>query len=188
MDHAERFGLEAVTIEGLASHLGIAKTTIYRRWPNFSALITDAVLSQVQKMAPLEERGSLRETFEAPMKRLAAMYAGPRGSVIRSLIGRAQSDPELVKQIEERWVEPRREIARGLLRRAIVRGEIKANSDPDVILDCLYGPIYHRLLVPYRDSGSNEFIDEFVERVLDIVFDGIGTPVGRRPHLSRRKL
>jgi AcrR family transcriptional regulator len=178
LDLADRFGLEAVTIEGLASHLGIAKTTIYRRWPNVSTLLTDAILSEVTKMAPLRELGTVRETFEASMKRLVALYTSSRGAVLRSLIGRAQQDEKLVKQIEDRWVEPRREIARGFLRNAASRGEIAPDSDPDVILDCLYGPIYHRLLVPYRNSVMN---DLFVDRVLDTVFGHISRVSEKRP-------
>jgi len=177
LEHADRLGLEAVTIEGLASHLGIAKTTIYRRWPNFASLITDAVLSDVTSMAPLHEYPSARQTFEVQMKQLAGIYAGPRGRLIRSVMGRAQLDPELVKQIGERWIEPGKEMSRAILRKGVVRGEIKANRDPDVILTCLYGAIYHRFLVPYKVSRTAESIEVFVERVLDIVFDGVSTGI-----------
>jgi AcrR family transcriptional regulator len=184
LDHADRFGLEALTIEGLASHLGIAKTTIYRRWPNSSSLIADAVLSDVTKMTPLHEYASARQTFGVQMKQLAAMYAGPRGRLIRSVMGRAQLDPELVKQIGERWIEPGKKMSRAILHKAVMRGEIKADSDPDVLLTCLYGSIYHRFLVPFKDSGTTEAIEDFVERVLDIVFDGVAAGIEKKSSVS----
>ncbi len=170
LDFAARFGLDAVTVEGLSAHLGIAKTTIYRRWPNVSVLLTDAVLSEVTRMASLDELATARETFGAAMKRLVHMYTSPKGEVVRALLGRAQLDAGLVRQIEDRWVEPRREIARDILHRAKLRGELKPDVDADILLDCLYGPIYHRLLVPYKHARLDSV---FVDRVLNLVFDAI---------------
>ena len=31
-------------------------------------------------------------------------------------------------------------------------GELRAGLDPDVVLDALYGPFYHRLPVPYKNG------------------------------------
>jgi hypothetical protein len=41
-----------------------------------------------------------------------------------------------------RWVEPRRQVAREIVRHALQSGELRAGLDPDA----LYGPFYHRLL------------------------------------------
>jgi hypothetical protein len=61
-------------------------------------------------------------------------------------------------------------IARAIIRRGIDSGELRAGLDPDVVLDALYGPIYHRLLVPYTDARIS---DKYVDTVVDIVFGGL---------------
>jgi AcrR family transcriptional regulator len=170
MDLAEQMGIDAVSMESLASHLGIGKTTLYRRWPNISALLMDAILLAVNEAAPIEELPTIRESVSVAMKRLVNMYTSPRGDLLRAILGRAQTDASLIKAIGDRWVEPRRKIARGILRQAARRGEIKPGLNPDIILDALYGPIYHRLLLPYKDASLNEL---FVDRVVEIVFDGM---------------
>ncbi len=170
LELAEQSGLDSVTVEGIADYAGVAKTTIYRRWPNVSSILMDAVLSQVNAAAPIEEQSTLRETFAVSMKLLTKLYAGRNGKILRALIGRAQVEESLREAIETRWVEPRRKLARELLRRGMRRGEIRPDLDTDVVLDLLYGAIYHRLLVPYKNGKLNE---RFVEVLLDAVFGGI---------------
>src|SRR3979490_1474957 len=42
LELGEEVGFDALTIEGIADRTGVAKTTMYRRWPNVSALGLDA--------------------------------------------------------------------------------------------------------------------------------------------------
>jgi hypothetical protein len=89
---------------------------------------------------------------------------------MRTLVARAQSDPKLLDAISRRWVEPRRDIARGFVRAGIEQGELRAGIDPDIVLDALYGPFYHRILVPYVGATLS---DEYVDALVDLVFDGL---------------
>ena len=89
---------------------------------------------------------------------------------MRPLLGRAQVDDRLREAVKTRWVEPRRQIAREIIRRGMANGELRPGLDPDVVLDALYGPIYHRLLVPYGDAGIS---DAYVDEVIDTVFGGL---------------
>ncbi len=178
LELAESSGLDSLTVEGIADHCGIAKTTIYRRWPNVSAILMDAVLSQVTAAAPLKEQSTVRQTFAVSMKLLIKLYTSPDGDILRTLIGRAQVDDSLRITIETNWVEPRRKLAREVLRRGIQRGEIRPDLDTDIVLDLIYGAIYHRLLVPYKMAKLNE---RFADDILDTVFRGVDA------HLSSRK-
>ena len=87
--------------------------------------------------------------------------------------------------VKARWVEPRRRIAREVVRRGIDSGELREGLDVDVVLDALYGPIYHRLLVPYDDAPLS---DVFIDRVIDHVFGGLerNTAGGGGDHPARR--
>ena len=163
-------GFDALTVELLAERTGIAKTTIYRRWPNISTVVMDAFLAEVDRAAPIVDLATARESLTVSMKSLARLYRGPYGSTLRVLIGRAQIDGELRSAVMTRWVEPRRAVARSIVRRGIVSKEIRGGLDPDLILDALYGPIYHRLLVPYENI---ELSDSYIENLVDTIFTGV---------------
>jgi len=117
-------------------------------------------------------RGDLLSLLR-PWARLASKR--PYGRVIAALLTEAQTDPVFARQYRTRFVEPRREQARAIFRRAIGRGEIPADTKIEVALDLLYGPVYHRLL-----HGHAPLNDRFVRDVIDTALDGIAPPTTAR--------
>jgi AcrR family transcriptional regulator len=170
LELGEELGFDGLTVEAVAARAGVGKTTLYRRWPNVWAVVMDAFLADMTRIAPIQEYGTVRENLRASMKSLARAYRGKTGRILRPLIGRAQVDEDLRQAIATRWVEPRRRIAREVIRRGIESGELRADLDADVVLDALYGPIYHRLLVPYNEAPLS---DAFIDGVVDCVFEGL---------------
>jgi AcrR family transcriptional regulator len=170
LDLGEELGFAGLTVEGIAARAGVAKTTIYRRWPNVWAIIMDAFLAEVTRMAPLQERPTARESFAASMRLLARAYRSRQGKVLRPLLGQAQMDDKLREAVRKRWVEPRREVAREIVRRGVENGELRTGLDADVVLDALYGPFYHRLLVPYENAPIS---DAYIDALVDTVFGGV---------------
>ncbi|TRW82055.1 TetR/AcrR family transcriptional regulator [Mycolicibacterium sp. 018/SC-01/001] len=170
LELGDELGFESLTVERLAQRTGVAKTTIYRRWPNISTVVMDAFLAEAQAEAPIADMPSARESLAASLRSLAALYRGRHGDSLRALIARAQADNELRQAVVDRWVEPRREVARAVIRRGMATEEFRSGLDPDVVLDMLYGPIYHRLLVPYRNADLS---DAYVDSLIDSVLHGI---------------
>ena len=74
------------------------------------------------------------------------MKRSPLGPTLRFLTAEIHSDPSLAAAWRERFVGPVRLNRRPIVERAINRGEIPTGSDPELILDMLYGPLYHRYL------------------------------------------
>jgi AcrR family transcriptional regulator len=171
LELGEELGFDGVTVEGVAARAGVGKTTIYRRWPNVWAIVMDAFLAEVTRQAPIQEWATARESLAASMRLLARAYRGRQGKVLRPLLGRAQVDEELRKAVREHWVVPRRHIAREIVRRGIASGELRAGLDPEAVLDALYGPFYHRLLLPYDDDAP--ISDAYVDALVDVVFGGL---------------
>ncbi len=166
----EELGFEGLTVEGIAARSGIAKTTIYRRWANVGAIVMDAFLADVTRLAPIQVRSTARESFTSSMRLLGRAYRGRLGKILRPLLGRAQVDQNLREAVRTRWVEPRRQIAREIVCRGIQSGELRPGLDPDIVLDALYGPFYHRLLVPYNNGMIS---DRFIDALVDTVFGGV---------------
>jgi len=163
-------GLPAVSMDAVAERAGVSKATIYRWWRTKETLALDALYNEWAAAAPpARSTGSLRGDLLAllrPWGRLAS--SRPYGRVISALVTEAQMDPEFAAVYQSRFVEPRREQARAIFRRAIERGEIPENTKVEVALDLLYGPLYHRLLHGYAPLN-----DRFVRDIVDTALDGI---------------
>ncbi len=163
----EKSGFGGLTIEAVAERAGVGKATIYRWWPNKAALIADSFKSAVVRDTRFPDTGSIRKDLRTQLQRLAVIFRGPRGRILRSLIGGGQSDPELIAAFRTRWLLPRRAEALEVLDRAVQRGELPRSVDPNALLDSLYGPLYFRMLV-----GHGALDSKFVEQICDAVVSG----------------
>ena len=169
-------GLAAVSMDAVAARAGVSKATIYRWWPTKETLALDALYHEWAGVPPARDTGSLRGDLLSlfrPWARLAGRR--PYGRVIAALLTEAQTDPEFGRQYRARFVEPRRDQARAIFRRAIERGEIPADTKIEVALDLLYGPIYHRLL-----HGHAPLNDQFVRDIIDTALNGLAPVPPRR--------
>jgi AcrR family transcriptional regulator len=168
-------GLAAVSMDAVAERAGVSKATIYRWWPTKETLALDALYHEWTDVPPVRDTGSLRGDLLSllrPWARLAS--SRPYGRVIGALVTEAQTDPEFASEYRARFIEPRREQARAVFRRAIERGEIPVTTKIEVALDLLYGPLYHRLL-----HGHAPLNDQFVRDVIDTALDGIAPALSR---------
>jgi AcrR family transcriptional regulator len=169
-------GLTAVSMDAVAARAGVSKATIYRWWPTKESLALDALHHEWAGVPPPQDTGSLQGDLLSllrPWARLASRR--PYGRVIAALLTEAQTDPAFAQQYRTRFVQPRRDQARAIFRRAIERGEIPADTKIEVALDLLYGPIYHRLL-----HGHAPLNDRFVRDVIDTALNGIAPAPPRR--------
>ncbi len=140
-------GLAAMTVEGVAARAGVGKASIYRRWPSKGALAFDATLGEYLAGQPTRDTGSLEGDLLATARDwIRSVERSPLGPTLRFLTAEVQSDASLAAAWRERFVGPVRRQRRPILERAIARGEIPAGSDTELILDMLYGPLYHRYL------------------------------------------
>jgi AcrR family transcriptional regulator len=160
--------LTDLTIEGIAERAGVGKTTVYRWWPNKAALAADAFFTRVAPKVRFPDTGSAREDIRLQMRELCKVLTSRNGRVLRVLLGGGQSDPELIEAFRNQWMEPRRVEAREIIRRGSRSGELRADLDPDLALDALYGPIIFRFLVKHQPLDS-----VFTDRLCDSVFEGL---------------
>ena len=49
-------GIDGMSIEQIASRAGVAKATVYRRWPNKEALLLDAIAARAGRPADTRRR------------------------------------------------------------------------------------------------------------------------------------
>jgi AcrR family transcriptional regulator len=166
-------GVDKVSMDAIAERAGASKATIYRWWPTKETLALDAVYRQWSAAEPeTAPTGVLREDLIALLgdwSRLAASH--PYARMVTRLLDAAQSDPVFADRYHAQFVAPRRARGRAILSAAVDDGTLPANTDIELALDLLYGPIYHRLL-----QGHALIDDRFVRDVVDVVCAGLSVP------------
>src|SRR6202046_4381747 len=118
-------GFRAVTIESISAKTGIAKTSIYRRWPNKAAMVMEAFLFRIGPGIEFPRNSSYVESIRLQMLALAKAFRGPFGSMIKALLGEAQFDADLAEAFRTRWIAPRREAAKEGIHSAIENKELR---------------------------------------------------------------
>jgi AcrR family transcriptional regulator len=151
-------GFRSVSVNEIAAEAGVGKMTLYRHWPNKAALVMDALLVLVGSETDFPEASSAIKSLRQQLDLQVAFFRSSRGNLVRSLVAEAQSDRELAIAFRERWLDPRREGVRKIMRAAVVEGSLRSDVDIDTAIDLLYGSLYYRLLL-----GSGALDERFVD-------------------------
>ncbi|MBN9216217.1 MAG: hypothetical protein ABS62_04875 [Microbacterium sp. SCN 70-200] len=153
-------GYDALSMEEIAAKTGVAKTTIYRRFPSVEHVVV-ALLVSWQREVPILTEGDLRTRVLALVTPLARdLDPAPMRRVVAELAAAAARDESLRAQVTELW-QSRRAAAASALRATLGDEHV----DIDVVLDLLIGPLYYRVLVTDAPLGD-EYVTAVVDRVL----------------------
>jgi AcrR family transcriptional regulator len=177
LEEVAEVGFRASGMDAIAERAGVAKTTIYRRWPNKAALVMDAFLVHVGKDTAFPPANRAIDSMKLQLKAQARAFRGKYGRLVKALVGESQFDPELAAVFSDRWRTERRRAAKQIIQRAIEEGDIRPNIDIDVAIDTLYAPLYYRLQIK-----SGPLSDEFADKVFDQVIAGLRATSPQPPH------
>ena len=161
-------GLRAMTTEDIAARSGASKATIYKWWPNKYAVAVEAFLSEMAVESADPDTGSAREDFRLALRGLIHFYTGENGRAYAQLVGEAQFDPKIGAELRDHLVGSRRELVRAIWDRGVARGELRADVDPEVAIDLIFGPAMYRLV-----AGHAPLDDTAAEAVVDAAIRGL---------------
>lgn len=162
-------GFERMSIEAIAAHAGVGKTTIYRRWKTKEDLVGDA-LSSVKATPVVPDTGDLRADVTLLAEAFAVAVRDPLGRrVITLIIDTLTNNPALAELYWERFGALKNDALRSVLVRARERGQLRPDANLDVILDLISGYVLYQLLVKPPSQAFQSGID----RVLDVILQGV---------------
>ncbi|MCA2222091.1 TetR/AcrR family transcriptional regulator [Nonomuraea aurantiaca] len=175
LDLCAEQGYAQVTVEGIAARAGVSKKTVYRWWPSKGAVVLEAVHGAAVQATVFPDTGDLAADLRTQLSGVIDVLSAPRTrSAFIGVLTEAQHDPDLAEQLHAQCIGPRVEQFDHRLRKAQEQGRLPADTDLDVIMDLLYGPIFHRLMVhlPLPDEA-------YLRRVLDTVLPALDRPARR---------
>jgi AcrR family transcriptional regulator len=159
-------GFAKVTMEGIAARAGVAKQTIYRWWSSKVDVLLDAFIDDMAQHLTPDDHGDLGHDLRVHLGKVADFLTrSDAGAVFRALAGQAQHDPDMATRLRTDYLGQQRDRDRLPLLRAIERGQLPSDTDVDLALDQLLGPVYYRVLVT-GDPVPREFTDRLVAQFL----------------------
>ena len=157
--------VDSVTVEKISDVSGVAKSTIYRRWPNAASIILEALIEETKIKIQYNHEEHILTDLKSIIKKLSRVIESPLGNILHNLLGKAQSDQELRSSFLEGWIIPRREEGKKAIKEAIEKGELKDSSNSESIIRSVYGPVYYNYFVIF-ESLSDTDIDNIIETAL----------------------
>jgi AcrR family transcriptional regulator len=159
-------GIGSVSAQELAKQAGVSTATLYRWWKSKEAVMLDAFLARVKPALAPPLEGSPLERLHQSVVRGAEWLHSKDSPVAVRLISDVQEDPVLRQLFLERFYLPRRAMNLDLVQQAIAAGELPHDTDADLLIDALTGPLYFRRIIGHAPV-SEAFANELASRVLE---------------------
>jgi len=159
--------VQKLSIEAIAKKAGVGKTTIYRWWPNKSAVVMDAVLSQTNYNNTLATPRNAVEAVTTQLEKLARQLKGKNGRIVAEILGEAQSDPEGLKYFTQIFLQSRYDKLYSYIEGGKKTEEFSQDINTDIAIDIVLGPIFFRLI-----SGQ-DMDDDFIAEMTTLLLKAL---------------
>lgn len=167
-----RDGFARMSLDAIAAEAEVTKPTIYRRYPNKTALAAAALaaLADARDGSRPAETGSLHNDLIAQLQHFRAGVSRPYGvALVGTVLAEERETPELLALYRERIVAPRRAMLRDVLQAASTRGDLAPDVDIDLLVNALIGAFYAQYL------AGEPFPPDWEERLVTTVLGAAGS-------------
>lgn len=142
-------GVQSATVERISERAGVARSTVYRRWPSLGALYCEA-FAQLARRTPQPVRGDT----SVELLRYLQDYADRLNddtycSVLVALLDAAWRDPELA-EVRGSLFDERSSRAAAIVDAGVASGHLRGDVDARQVLDAVVAPFLYRRVVHQR--------------------------------------
>lgn len=164
-------GYDALAMDAIAARAGVGKATIYRRWASKESLVIEAI-DQIMRSIEVPDTGSVQDDLRGLLGEMVELYREPESAaMLSSLVAAMARSQAIAEAVRNSMLATRRRALRTVLERGIARGQLARDTDVDLVIDMLSGPLFYRLVV----TGAP--IDERVAgEMVEIVSRGLAPP------------
>jgi AcrR family transcriptional regulator len=157
----DELGYARATVDRIAAAAGVAKTTIYRRWPSKGALVVDCLLDAFGP-APVDG-GTRAEVISRAIRWIAGKISEPGvGDAFAGVFSDAVSDPSLRTILSTRLQDPYRLVLQDAL------------DEPEdrvlFLIDVVVGTLLHRMGMTGEPMVPAD-LDVLIDMVLPLFAD-----------------
>ncbi len=163
-------GVQAATVERISERAGVARSTVYRRWPSLAQLYYEA-FGQLARRTSQPVRGDTA----VELLRYLQDYADRLNddtycSVLVALLDAAWRDPELA-YVRGTLFDERSSRAAAIVDAGVASGRLRPDLDRRQVLDAVVAPFLYRRVVEQQRLSRLD-----VRRLRDDVLARFGAP------------
>jgi AcrR family transcriptional regulator len=158
-------GLNSITTQSIAREAGVSTATLYRWWHTKEEIVFEACFEHLRPALAFHDGGGPLASLRDHVVRGAAWLHSEEARVMARLITGIYGDKKLRNKFLEWYLLPRRQLQRQVIEEAIACGDLRQDTDPDLLIDALYGPLFYRWILGHADPDE-EFAGALVDRVL----------------------
>ncbi|OAH14083.1 bacterial regulatory protein, tetR family [Streptomyces jeddahensis] len=166
LDLLREVGYDALTMDAVATRTRSSKATLYRQWGSKAELVVKALRHQKPVTIGEIDTGSLRGDFHEMVTREDDCRMEQDTSLMRGLAMAVHENPDLLRALRELLFEPEMTGLDRILRRAVERGEIRADNPAlDYVPHMLVGAVVVRGMVD-NQPPTQAFLTSYIDAVV----------------------
>ena len=163
-----RNSVQQLSIEAIARKARVGKTTIYRWWPNKTAIVMDALMSEPGMNTPLPTANDNADAIRLLLDKLLRVLQGKHGRVISQLFTESQMDEKAREAMDESFLGPLIDAVSYSVEEGQKNGEFRSDIPLNMAVDMLCGPIIFRMLSRPEDITPT-FQRDYPVKVIELL-------------------
>ncbi|MDP9016936.1 MAG: TetR/AcrR family transcriptional regulator [Candidatus Eremiobacteraeota bacterium] len=163
---AER-GITGAAMDEIALRSGVSKATIYGRWPSKDALCLEAI-RVLQTALPIYRSSNPRDDCV----KMLSDYLAIHERIVPRILAEISDNAQVAELFDSNIIKPRRDLCEDIVQRAIVGRQLRAQTDVQLAVDLLIGPVFYRRLI----SGASTPDKALPHRIVDAVWSAFQAP------------
>ncbi|MFF6880210.1 MULTISPECIES: TetR/AcrR family transcriptional regulator C-terminal ligand-binding domain-containing protein [unclassified Streptomyces] len=173
LDLLREVGYDALTMDAVAARTRSSKATLYRQWGGKPELVAQAIRHNKPGNTSDIDTGSLRGDLHALTSREDDCTMQQNAALMRGLFMAVHANPDLLQAFKELLVEPEMEEFHRVVRRAVDRGEVRADCPAlGYFMHLLIGAFVTRTLIDDQPP-TQQFLISYIDAV---VLPALGVP------------
>ncbi|GAB2471660.1 TetR/AcrR family transcriptional regulator [Jatrophihabitans fulvus] len=142
LDELREHGYGAFSMERVAQRAGVAKTTVYRRWPNAQDLAVDAIATLQDDGTPPPDDLSGRDQLVHLLDRVRRQWRRPEyASIMRRIAADGSMHPEVYAHGRQRLIGRTVRLMDDALQRCVDDGAVSSDVDLDLARRMIVSPV-----------------------------------------------
>jgi len=170
-------GYPGLTVEYVAEHSGVHKTTVYRRWGSVEGLVADALQLAGEDSWTPPDTGSLDGDLRTLAREVTETFGDtPTAAAPTAFVAAAFQSRRAAEALHDFYAE-RFARCESVVTRAVERGEAPVGTDAAAVVRAVSAPLFFRVLITREPIGT-PLADQSAAAVAAAVRAGAYLPVG----------
>lgn len=185
-----KFGFSKVTVDEIASKLGMSKKTIYRLFPSKEDIVCTVIRETMREMETAcgnivgQENVDFVDKLRAMMTHVAVQYSKMGKSLLEDL---QKNAPQMWKEIDEFRRKRIYTDFGNLLREGMQKGIFRNDIDEQLVL-LIYANAIQTIISPETLMNLPFSAAQVFEAIVKIIYEGLLTDEAKPKYLSRQSL